>query len=167
MKSLTVTAIKIEPDGYPEITATTDWNGLVLEKGKGPGPKKVPIELIKAMNVFMPLVIEYGSLNDDWSEECGLDANVTTVSFGKEKVSFTAQLTKMIGKNSHTPSNTAAVAYSVLTIDQQSQIDALRREISRYINSLTDYKQEGLLVDDGVVSDEPGTAEKELRGVAA
>ena len=136
-KAITATSISINSDNYPSLVVSIEWNGIEFKGGEAEGTKPVSTDHINAMNAFMPIVIERGSLNDDWKEELGAYSSVASIRFGETKLALTAKLTKdMDVKDTATAIHSESIGYDKLSTAEQSLITELRREIKKYLDSI-------------------------------
>ena len=141
MKSLTATAISIDDKGFPTLSFDVLWDGLQLTGGKDDGCKnKASDSLVDAMNAFMPLVIQIGSLGEDWEAEQGAESNIVSIKFGKNSLSLSAKLTKdkIIGQGTESVPFSVSVPYADLGASHQLMISKLRQEITNYREGLSE-----------------------------
>ena len=132
-----IKSIKINGDDYPTIVGDIYDNGADFKDGKCEGTKKAPEELKNAMNALMSLVHEVNDLGDKWLDELGAFARVSGVIFKDDGIVVTAQLQHDYADGVKCViANTPYVKYDELSHQEDVALDALKREVQKYLDTL-------------------------------
>jgi hypothetical protein len=132
-----IKSIKINSDDYPAIVGDIYDNGADFKDGKCEGTKKASEELKNAMNALMPLVHEVNDLGDKWLDMLGSFSRVSGVIFKDDGIVITAYLQHdYVNGVKAVIANTPYVKYDELSHEEELALDALKKEVQRYLDTL-------------------------------